>query len=170
MRPEARAPAAKTGKQPKGPKGYREVGCGRLSLYDAAGERLDTVRYARQTEQHKATLRQQLEAEAQAVGAMAPGPRLVKHSDGARAHWDYLARLTVASAGCPLAGGGQCSLANPRMKATTSSISGQPSDLAISAYSRSGWVRMNQAGAFVEGGDLSPTNSGRPAPSAGVDK
>lgn len=102
LRPEACAPAAQTGKQPKGPRGYREVGCGTLSLYDAAGERLDTVRYARQPEPHKATLRQQLEAEAQAIAALAPGLRLVKLSDGARAHWDYLARLTVAPAGRPL--------------------------------------------------------------------
>jgi hypothetical protein len=31
-------------KQPKGPKGYQEVGCGAVSLYDADGERLHTVR------------------------------------------------------------------------------------------------------------------------------
>lgn len=99
MRPDEPAPAAKTGKQPKGPKGYREVGCGTLSLYDADGERLHTVRYARQPEKHKATLRQQLEAEAQAIVAVAPQLRLVKLSDGAPAHWDYLARLNVAPAG-----------------------------------------------------------------------
>lgn len=102
MRPDPAAPAPKTGKQPKGPKGYREVGCGTLSLYDAAGERLETIRYARQPEPHKATLRQQLAAEAQAIAAVAPGLRLVKLSDGAKAHWDYLAQLQVAAAGPPL--------------------------------------------------------------------
>lgn len=102
MRAGAPEPAATPDKQPKGPHGYQEVGCGTLSLYDADGQRLQTVRYARQPEKHKATLRQQIEAEAQGIAAAAPHLRLVKISDGARAHWDYLARLNVVPGGTPL--------------------------------------------------------------------
>ncbi len=89
------APAAQAAKQPKGPKGYQEVGCGTVNLYDRAGDRLHTVRSARQPEKSKTTLRGQLQAEVQAVLALAPRLRLVKLSDGAPAHWDYLARLDV---------------------------------------------------------------------------
>jgi hypothetical protein len=95
MRAAAPAPERTPDKQPKGPQGYQEVGCGTLSLYDTQGERLQTVRYARQPEKSKLTLRGQLQAEAQAVLALAPRLRLVKLSDGARAHWDYLARLDL---------------------------------------------------------------------------
>jgi len=82
-------------KQPKGPKGYQEVGCGAISLYDAAGERLQTVRYGRMPEKHKLTLGQQLQAECQALLAVKPHLRLVKLSDGARSNWAYLDRLDV---------------------------------------------------------------------------
>ena len=41
---------AQEGKRPQGPAGYREVGCGRLTLYDPEGERLQTIRYARMPE------------------------------------------------------------------------------------------------------------------------
>ena len=62
------APLEATGKQPKGPQGYQEVGCGTLSLYDADGQRLQTVRYARAPEKSKLTLRQQVASEAQEIG------------------------------------------------------------------------------------------------------
>jgi hypothetical protein len=81
------------GKHASGPTGYREVGCGTVSLYDAAGERLQTVRYARMPEAHKVTVGQQLEAEAQALGAVRPDLQRVYLADGAETNWTLLAEL-----------------------------------------------------------------------------
>jgi hypothetical protein len=53
--------AAQPGKHARGPLGYKEVGCGTVTLYDQEAERLQTVRYARMPESKKATLQQQLE-------------------------------------------------------------------------------------------------------------
>jgi hypothetical protein len=80
-------------KQPKGPKGYQEVGCGAVSLYDAEGQRLQTIRYGRMPESHKVTLSQQLQAECQAILAVRPRLRVVKLSDGARHNWKLLSAL-----------------------------------------------------------------------------
>ena len=95
MAPMRAGPERAADKQPKGPQGYQEVGCGTVSLYDTQGERLQTVRYARQPEKSKLSLRGQLQAEVQAVLALDPRLRLVKLSDGAPAHWDYLKRLDL---------------------------------------------------------------------------
>jgi hypothetical protein len=93
-KPAAVADAAKP-KQPKGPKGYQEIGCGTVSLYDADCERLQTVRYARAPEKHKATLGQQLKAEARRIFSELPTLRLVKLADGAKTNWSFLSELDV---------------------------------------------------------------------------
>lgn len=85
--------AAAPGKQASGPQGYREIGCGSVSLYDQTGERLQTVRYGRMPEYKKATLRQQLTAECQHILQQAPHLKVVKLADGARDNWDYLSTL-----------------------------------------------------------------------------
>ncbi len=59
--------AVSPGKQASGPRRYREIGCGSVSLYNQEGERLQTVRYGRMPEHKKATLRQQLTAEYQHI-------------------------------------------------------------------------------------------------------
>lgn len=82
-------------KQPKGPQGYQEVGCGTVSLYDADGQRLHTVRSGRMPEHKKATLCQQLQAECQAVLAVRPTLRLVRLADGARENWRFLENLDL---------------------------------------------------------------------------
>jgi hypothetical protein len=87
--------AAAPGKQASGPQGYREIGCGCVSLYDQTGERLQTVRYGRMPEHKKAALRQQLTAECQHLLRQAPHLKVVKLADGARDNWDYLSTLDL---------------------------------------------------------------------------
>jgi hypothetical protein len=51
---------AQPGKHGSGPGGYREVGCGTVTFYDAQGERLETQYRARMPEAKKASLAQSL--------------------------------------------------------------------------------------------------------------
>jgi len=74
-----------------GPAGYREVGCGTVSLYDADGDRLNTVRYARAPEYKKKTLTAQLDAEVESILAVRDDLRLVALADGADENWRYFA-------------------------------------------------------------------------------
>jgi len=90
-----KAPESAPVKQPKGPKGYQAVGCGTVSLYDAEGERLQTVRYGRMPESKKATLCQQLQAECQAIVAVRPPMKLVRLADGAKENWRFWETLAV---------------------------------------------------------------------------
>ena len=99
---EAReAKRAAPGKQASGPTGYREVGCGTLTLYDREGERLQTVRYARMPEHKKVTLEAQLQAEAQAILGARPDLRRVYLADGADSNWELLAEIERAVDGNP---------------------------------------------------------------------
>jgi hypothetical protein len=100
LAPIRNAPAEKTeptvsDKQAQGPKGYQEVGCGTVSLHDAEGERVQTVRYARMPESKKVTLCQELEAEVQAILSVQPRLKLVKLADGARDNWRFLGQLKL---------------------------------------------------------------------------
>lgn len=103
--PEERAErAAKRtvpGKQASGPLGYREVGCGTLTLYAGEGERLHTVQYARMPEYKKGTLAAQLQAEAQAILGARPDLRRVYLADGADTNWELLAEVERAVGGDP---------------------------------------------------------------------
>lgn len=76
-------------KQPSGPAGYREVGCGTVSLYDSEAERLDTVRYGRAPEYKKKTLTEQLDAELKSILNVRPDLILVALADGAEENWRY---------------------------------------------------------------------------------
>lgn len=60
---DKRVQAALPGKHASAPTGYKEVGCGTVTLYDQAAERLQTVRYALCRKHKKATLQQQLATE-----------------------------------------------------------------------------------------------------------
>ncbi|MFQ5382800.1 MAG: hypothetical protein ACE5EF_14440 [Dehalococcoidia bacterium] len=81
-------------KRPKGPAGYREVGCGTITFYDLEGEALQTIRYGRMPQAKKTTLKSQLTAELQSIFASEPGLELVGISDGAPDHWEFLEELT----------------------------------------------------------------------------
>jgi hypothetical protein len=77
----------------KGPAGYSEAGCGTLTLYDRDGEPLQTVHLGRMPEKHKATLKEQLAAELDAVLTHRPDLRVVTIADGAHDNWAFLAEL-----------------------------------------------------------------------------
>jgi hypothetical protein len=72
-----------------GPAGYREVGCGTVSLFDAETERLLTIRYGRAPEPKKKTLTEQLDAEVASILAVRPDLILVALADGAEENWRY---------------------------------------------------------------------------------
>lgn len=85
-------------KTPSGPAGYREVGCGTVTLYDEEGERLDTVRYGRAPEYKKKTLTEELDAELVSILAVRPDLEVVAIADGAEENWRYFDRPLYASA------------------------------------------------------------------------
>ena len=72
-----------------GPAGYREVGCGTVTLYDSDGKRLETVRYGREPEYKKKTLTEQLDAEVASILTARPDLVLVALADGAEENWRY---------------------------------------------------------------------------------
>jgi hypothetical protein len=82
-----------SGKHASGPTGQREAGCGTVVLYDAHGERWQTVRYGRMPEPRKVTLQQQLEAEVASMLALRPELKRVLLADGAEPNWRLLADL-----------------------------------------------------------------------------
>jgi hypothetical protein len=82
-----------TGKHASGPTGHQEVGCGAVVLYEAGGERVQTVRYGRMPESKKVTLQQQLEAEVASIVAVRPDLRRVHLADGAPDNWRLLREL-----------------------------------------------------------------------------
>ena len=81
---------AAAGKYWRGPCKFQEVGCATLSLYDARGERLRTVRMARMPENYKKTVKGMLAGELRAVLSQRPDLRIVKVADAALEPWSYL--------------------------------------------------------------------------------
>jgi len=83
------------GKATGGPAGYREVGCGTVSLFDGRlgdeSTRLATVRYGRAPEYKKKTLTSQLDAEVASILGARPDLTLVALADGAEENWRYFA-------------------------------------------------------------------------------
>jgi hypothetical protein len=92
-RADKRAATAAEGRPTKGPAGYREVGVGTVSLYDADGERLSTVVQGRMPESKKAELKASLAEELQHIRAQRPDLVVVKVADGARDNWTWLSRV-----------------------------------------------------------------------------
>jgi hypothetical protein len=79
-------------KQCSGPAGYREVGCGTVTLFDADAKPLDTVRYGRAPEYKKQTLTAQLDAELASILAVRPDLEVLALADGAEENWRYFER------------------------------------------------------------------------------
>ena len=85
-------------KQYSGPAGYKEVGCGTVTLYGEKQEgdeevpRLETVRYGRAPEYKKKTLTEQLDAEVASILSARPDLELVAIADGAEENWRYFDR------------------------------------------------------------------------------
>jgi hypothetical protein len=79
--------AKQPGKHASGPTGYKEVGCGTVTLYDQEAERLQTVRYARMPESKKVILQQQLTTEVASILALRPDLQRVHLADGAKDNW-----------------------------------------------------------------------------------
>ena len=73
--------------------GYREASCASVSLYDAEGERLSTLRMARMPEEKKATLKTMVAAEVEAVLGKRLDLALVKIADGAKDNWTFLGEV-----------------------------------------------------------------------------
>jgi hypothetical protein len=96
-REEKRARAKADGKHQRGPAGHQEVGCATLSLYDAEGERLKTIRLARMPEPKKATLKVALAAELSAVLTQRPDLAVTKLADGAKDNWEYFTEMSPPS-------------------------------------------------------------------------
>jgi hypothetical protein len=85
-----RKASAENGQLTRGPAGYREVGCGTISFYDAEGAFLKTVRMGRMPETKKSTLKDMLRSELGQAFAERPDLKLVAVADGANDNWSYL--------------------------------------------------------------------------------
>ena len=91
-------------KQYSGPAGYKEVGCGTVTLYgekqkaDKEVPRLETVRYGRAPEYKKQTLTEQLDAEVESILSVRQDLVLVAIADGAEENWRYFDRSVYEDA------------------------------------------------------------------------
>ena len=84
------------GKKDQGPKGYKEAGCGTLALYDAAGKRLNTIRFGRMPERHKRVLHQQLASELEPLIERYASAKVVAVADGAKENGCGSSRITIS--------------------------------------------------------------------------
>ena len=77
----------------KGPAGWKEASVGVLAFFDAHGQRLQTRRYGRMPEAHKATTKAWIAAELERVRARRPDLRTMALADGAANLWSFLETL-----------------------------------------------------------------------------
>jgi hypothetical protein len=129
-------------KSPSGPAGYREVGCGTVTLYDEEGKRLDTVRYGRAPEYKKQTLTEQLDAELESILAVRPDLEVVAIADGAEDNWRYFDRPLYREATRIVDHGHACE----HLRAAMSAYYGEQSIEGRAEYSRLRILLRDQAG------------------------
>jgi hypothetical protein len=130
------------GKSPGGPAGYREVGCGTITLYDEEGHRLDTVRYGRAPEYKKTTLTEQLNAELKSILAVRPDLEVVAIADGAEENWRYFDRPLYAEATRIVDHGHACE----HLRAAMTAYYGDPSVEGRAEYARLRLLLRDQPG------------------------
>lgn len=85
-----RQAAADAGKIAKGPAGYKEVGCGAISLCDHRGNMMRAIRFARMPETRKSTLKEMLVAEVAHIYELRPDLTQVALADGMDDNWTFL--------------------------------------------------------------------------------
>jgi hypothetical protein len=134
------------GKSPGGPAGYREVGCGTVTLYDEEGQRLDTVRYGRAPEYKKTTLTEQLDAELKSILAVRPDLEVVAIADGAEENWRYFDRPLYAEATRIVDHGHACE----HLRAAMTAYYGDPSVEGRAEYARLRILLRDQPGGVDE--------------------
>jgi hypothetical protein len=81
---------------------YKEASCATLSFHDSAGERLDTIRFARMPEPGKKILKSQIAKAVAAVLGQRPELQLVKLADGAKDNWRFLTDVLCPGEGVEL--------------------------------------------------------------------
>jgi hypothetical protein len=129
-----------------GPAGYREVGCGTVTLYDEEGQRLDTVRYGRAPEYKKTTLTEQLDAELKSILAVRPDLEVVAIADGAEENWRYFDRPLYAEATRIVDHGHACE----HLRAAMTAYYGDPSVEGRAEYARLRILLRDQPGGVDE--------------------
>ena len=134
------------GKSLGGPAGYREVGCGTVTLYDEEGHRLDTVRYGRAPESKKTTLTEQLDAELRSILAVRPDLEVVAIADGAEENWRYFDRPLYAEATRIVDHGHACE----HLRAAMTAYYGDPSVEGRAEYARLRILLRDQPGGVDE--------------------
>ncbi len=136
------AKASGLSKSLSGPAGYREVGCGTVTLYDEESNRLDTVRYGRAPEYKKTTLTEQLDAELKSVVAVRPDLEVVAIADGAEENWRYFDRPLYADATRIVDHGHACE----HLRAATTAYYGDQSVEGRAEYARLRIILRDQPG------------------------
>ncbi len=69
---------------------YEEASCGTVSFFNAAGERISTIQYARSPVHKKVTLKRQLKQAMDIMLKQNPALNVIKLADGAQDNWTFL--------------------------------------------------------------------------------
>lgn len=92
---QIKAQALQRGAADKGPAGFREASVGVTSLYDSAGERITTRRYARMPEADKTATKAWLREELTHIRRLRPDLTTLAIADGAANNWTFLETLAM---------------------------------------------------------------------------
>jgi hypothetical protein len=90
---EVRAAAQAQERLPRGPVGYREVGCATLAFCDAKGDLISAIRFGRAPEHKKITLKETLSTDLAHVLRLRPDLRVAKIADAGNDNWEFMDTL-----------------------------------------------------------------------------